>query len=444
MKHVSGYSGHRPQFWERSPRQHRRNQRKCRDSVSLPPLEGRLQTENCSAVNHDFGGIIGRGGQSGKALPPPSASAAVPTAAKICGASRGRTVKDNFVNHVVEKCGPAVVRIDTEKQQSQQSQMESDIFSFFFGVRPDQANRKVEGHGSGFCVESSGIVLTNAHVVQGQDRIFVTFPDGMRLEATVLGLDEVIDLAALQVAPGGRSLPSIKLGSSQALRAGDWAIACGTPFGLNNSCTLGIISNLDRSTGEAGWDWMRHPLIQTDAAVNRGNSGGPLLNEVGEAIGMVSMRALFGEGIAFAIPIDSIKHCLPSLLKRSDVSHAYLGIKLGSTLDGRRGVAIQMILDGTPAKEAGLQDGDVIEEFDGRQLTQIEDLQNFVRGLAAGTAVKLKVRHADGKSSRKTVVAGDVRRLKELRAKSRSQPMQTIVIMPQKINKSRPVAARVE
>merc|ERR1712203_545461 len=118
------------------------------------------------------------------------------------------------------------------------------------------------------------------------------------------------------------------LGDSESVRTGDWAVVLGNPLGLQNTCTLGIVSSLDRSTGETGFDWMRHPLLQTDAAVNQGNSGGPLLNEIGEVIGMISMRAMFGEGIGFATPVDTISKALPALMKQQKVPHSYMGLKL--------------------------------------------------------------------------------------------------------------------
>merc|ERR1719453_2757914 len=148
------------------------------------------------------------------------------------------------------------------------------------------------------------------------------------MEAEVLESDEVFDVAALRVRGlGGKTMPSLPLGSSESCKTGDWAIVLGNPLGLNNTCTLGIISSMDRSSGETGFDWMRHPLLQTDAAVNQGNSGGPLLNEAGQVIGIISIRAMFGEGIGFAIPIDSIRSALRDILHRRKVPRAYLGLK---------------------------------------------------------------------------------------------------------------------
>jgi S1-C subfamily serine protease len=376
-------------------------------------------------ANDKFMGVLGEQKRPSKdALPPPQKNASLPTYEQLIGNGGGRKVQDNFVNKVVASCGPAIVRIDTEHKAVGGGELDADIFSFFFGVRPEQQDRKVQGHGSGFCIDPSGIILTNSHVVQDQDRIFVTFPDRTRLEATVLGTDDVIDLAALQVAPKGK-LPSVRLGSSAHVKTGDWGIVLGNPLGLNNTCTLGIISSLDRSSGETGWDWMRHPLLQTDAAVNQGNSGGPLINEAGEVIGVISMRALFGEGIGFAIPVDSAKQCLQSLLKRKDVPHAFMGLKLG-TNEGK--VVVQAVLDGTPAAHAGVKTGDVIEEVGGQSVKRQEQVQKAVRNASPGQTLQLKTRRG-GKSSRVDVRAGDVKHLKEL--KEKQQPAQSrILVIP--------------
>merc|ERR550534_1882966 len=248
-----------------------------------------------------------------------------------CAPLAHRAVGDNFVAKVVEKYGDAAVRVETERTVD--VALEADIFSFFFGGRPEVGKKKekVNGHGSGFCVEG-GVVLTNAHVVAGADSIYVTFPKGQRQKAVLLGCDEVLDLAVLQLERWCYPC-AIPLGYSSSLKAGDWSIVLGNPLGLSNTVTLGIISSLDRSSGETGWDWMRQPLIQTDATVNQGNSGGPLMNELGQVVGIISMRALFGEGIGFAIPIDSVKQALPLLLKRKSVPHAYLGVKMENEKD---------------------------------------------------------------------------------------------------------------
>jgi len=337
-------------------------------------------------------------------------------------ASKARRVSDNFVNRVVDRCGPAVVRVETEQKISQPAVADADLFSFFFGIRPDAGpkERKVRGSGSGFCIDgANGIILTNAHVVQNADRVTVTFAGkGPPIECEVLGIDEVIDLAALRVKERPKtSLPSMTLGSSEAVRTGDWAIILGSPLGLQNTCTLGIVSSLDRSTGETGFDWMRHPLLQTDAAVNQGNSGGPMLNELGEVIGIVSMRAMFGEGIGFAIPTDSVGAALPSLLKGSKVPRAYLGLKMSSGAEGAGagdGAHVEIVLPGSPAEAAGFESGDRIVELDSRHIRGFDEVQVAVRSSRVGAKLSVKVQRSGQKSPISlAVTAGDIKMLKE-------------------------------
>lgn len=353
---------------------------------------------------------------------------------------KGRAVQDNFVNRVVEKCGKAVLRVDTEQKQQLDFGGNSDIFSFFFGTKPDAKEHKVRGHGSGFCIDASGLVLTNAHVVQNADRVTVTFPGTNKpLEAEVLETDEVLDLAALRVrGHSGKTLPSVQMGSSESCRTGDWAIVLGNPLGLNNTCTLGIISSMDRSSGETGFDWMRHPLLQTDAAVNQGNSGGPLLNEVGQVIGIIGMRAMHGEGIGFAIPIDSVKVSLASLAQGKKVPHSYIGVKM-KTVDpevcdskrlpkGSTGAVIEMVLPNSPAAAAGLEADDIIVEVDRKRVERIDMVQNTVRSAPVGSKMSFRVKR-DGKSINANVQTEDVKKLREAASKQKSMPPQRIIIM---------------
>lgn len=367
--------------------------------------------------------------------------------------SKARRVSDNFVNRVVERCGPAVVRVETEQKISEPAFADADVFSFFFGVRPDAGpregpkERKVHGSGSGFCIDgASGIILTNAHVVQNADRVSVTFAGkGPAIECQVLETDEVIDVAVLRVKERPRApLPSMVLGSSESVRTGDWAIILGSPLGLQNTCTLGIVSSLDRSTGETGFDWMRHPLLQTDAAVNQGNSGGPMLNELGEVIGIVSMRAMFGEGIGFAVPTDSVGSALPSLLKGSKVPRAYLGLKMssGAASGGGRGADganVEIVLPGSPAEAAGFQSGDRIVELDGKRVRSFDEVQSAVRSSRVGARLSFKVQREGHKSQTLAVVAADIKMLKENsagpgkgagRGRRGQGPHQRIIIMP--------------
>jgi len=332
-----------------------------------------------------------------------------------------RQVKDNFVNRVVERCGPAVVRVETEQKLEMPGIDNSDIFSFFFGIKPEHAprqERRVMGHGSGFCVDgAAGVILTNAHVVQGADRITVSFTGrGAPIECEVLETDEVIDLAAIRVKERQKTpLPQMTLGSSDCVRTGDWAIVLGNPLGLQNTCTLGIISSLDRSTGETGFDWMRHPLLQTDAAVNQGNSGGPMFNELGEVIGMISMRALFGEGIGFAIPIDSIRSALPSLLSKKKVPRAYIGLKMTGAPESKRrrdGAFVEVVLPKSPAEAVGFEVDDEIVEVEGQKVRHFDQVQATVRNAKVGARITFKV-HREGQTLTLVAQAADIRQLRE-------------------------------
>lgn len=345
---------------------------------------------------------------------------------------KGRRVQDNFVNRVVDACGGAVCRVETEQSIKVPDIQDDDLFAFFFGVRPENGRkeRKVRGHGSGFCVDGqNGIILTNAHVVQGADRVSVTFGEGSApLECEVLETDEVIDLAALRVRERLKSqLPFVRLGSSDSAKTGDWAIALGSPLGLRNTCTLGIISSLDRSTGETGFDWMRHQLLQTDAAVNQGNSGGPLLNEIGEVIGMISMRARNGEGIGFATPVDTISQALPALMKQQKVPHSYMGLKLrAESPDGesraKSAAFVELVLPGSPAVQAGFQPEDQIVEAGGQGVRHFADVQRLVRSSKVGGKLQFKVKRG-GKSVTLSVQLDDVKNLqKQAAAAGRRAP----------------------
>lgn len=333
-----------------------------------------------------------------------------------------RKVKDNFVNRAVDKCGPAVVRVETEQKVDVPSIDNSDIFSFFFGIKPESTRqeRRVMGHGSGFCIDgAAGVILTNSHVVQGADRITVSFAGrGSPLECEVLETDEVIDLAAIRVKERQKTpLPAMSLGTSDSVRTGDWAIVLGNPLGLQNTCTLGIVSSLDRSTGETGFDWMRHPLLQTDAAVNQGNSGGPMINEVGEVIGMISMRALFGEGIGFAIPIDSIRSAVPSLLSNKKVPRSYIGLKMTASSGGSKqrsgnGAFVEMVLPKSPAEAVGFKVDDEILELNGTKVKHFDEVQAVVRNAQVGARLTFKVKRG-GHTLQLVAQAANIRELRD-------------------------------
>ncbi|MEN9234923.1 MAG: trypsin-like peptidase domain-containing protein, partial [Gloeomargarita sp. GMQP_bins_25] len=255
-------------------------------------------------------------------------------------------------------------------------------------------------------------ILTNAHVVEGAQRVMVTLTDGRRLSARVRGVDEVTDLAVLKLDNPPSNLPVAPLGDSSKLQVGDWAIAVGNPLGLDNTVTLGIISNLRRTSSEVGIPDKRLNFIQTDAAINPGNSGGPLLNANGEVIGINTAIRAGAEGIGFAIPVDLAKTIAPILAEGRTVPHPYIGVTM-STLTPElarqinsdpnslmqvpevNGVIIRQVLPRSPAAEAGLRRGDVIVEVEGQKVTKAEDLQQIVERSQVGQRLQMRIRRGD-------------------------------------------------
>jgi S1-C subfamily serine protease len=321
----------------------------------------------------------------------------------------------NFVSKVVKEVGPAIVRIDIEKTVTRQidPMLNDPFFRRFFGddlLNQIPKEEVVKGLGSGFIIDRSGIILTNAHVVEGADRVTVSLKDGRTLEGEVKGVDTVTDLAVVKVED--ENLPTIALGDSTALEVGDWAIAMGNPLGLNNTVTLGIISTLDRSSAQAGIPDKRLDFIQTDAAINPGNSGGPLLNERGEVIGINTAIRNGAEGIGFAIPINIAKRIYPQLAQGQDIIHPYLGVQMIALtpelarennkdinspmqLPEIDGVLVVQVLPNTPAAKGGLRRGDVIIEFNGEPVTQAEKLQSLVENSTVNQAVSIKIKRGN-------------------------------------------------
>jgi len=241
----------------------------------------------------------------------------------------------SFITKAVERTGAAVVTIDTQRYVKKRnfprnSQLFLDpYFERFFGLDLPNENRpRIEqNQGSGF-IFADGLVMTNAHVVNGSDKVIVGLTNGKKLNAKLIGQDSFTDLAVLKI-EGKGPWPIAKLGDSAKIRVGDWAIAVGNPFGLENTVTLGIISNLNRNVTQLGIYDKKLELIQTDAAINPGNSGGPLLNRDGEVIGINTLiRSGPGEGLSFAIPINKAKEIAYQLLNNGKVIHPMIGIIL--------------------------------------------------------------------------------------------------------------------
>ncbi len=236
----------------------------------------------------------------------------------------------NFITNVVEQVGPAVVRIDSSRTVTTRI---PEIFNnpmfrdFFGGDLPTGPQKRVErGTGSGFIISSNGDILTNAHVVDGADKVNVTLKDGRTFVGKVMGTDTVTDVAVVKIQ--ANNLPAVSLGNSDQLKPGEWAIAIGNPLGLDNTVTKGIISATGRTSSQVGVPDKRVSFIQTDAAINPGNSGGPLLNASGQVIGMNTAIIQGAQGLGFAIPINTAKRIADQLIANGKVQHPYLGIQM--------------------------------------------------------------------------------------------------------------------
>jgi len=319
---------------------------------------------------------------------------------------------------LVERASPAVVNIrTTEKVMVQQSQGgipgmpedQAEFFRRFFGIpmpgvpnspkqaqpnpgKPQEADR---GVGSGFIIESNGLILTNAHVIEGATTIYVTLTDKREFKAKLLGMDKRTDIAVVKIE--ARDLPRLPLGDSSRVRVGEWVLAIGSPFGLENTVTAGIVSAKSRDTG----DYL--PFIQTDVAVNPGNSGGPLLNTAGQAIGINSQifsRSGGYMGISFAIPIDEAMRVADQLRTNGKMTRGRIGVALGEMtkeaaeslgLGKPRGAYVRNVEPGGPAASGGIEPGDVILSFNGREINKSTDLPRVVGETKPGSTATVQV-----------------------------------------------------
>ena len=325
----------------------------------------------------------------------------------------GGTSNHSFVSAAVKRVGPAVVRIDTERTVPRlglDPSFSDPLLREMFG---DQIpNSRERGQGSGIVIDGQGMVLTNAHVVDGAERVEVTLASGEELEGSVLGIDPVTDLAVVRIAktPGLKAAP---LGDSSALDVGDWAIALGTPYGLERTVTLGIVSSLHRNITSLGFSDKRLELIQTDAAINPGNSGGPLINASGEVIGINTLvRSGPGAGLGFAIPINLAKGVAAQLSQGDSVVHPYLGLQLVPLnprlardnnadpnallqLPERDGALVQRVIPDSPADRAGLRRGDLVVQAAEQQVSDPGELLRLVEASKIGDDLPIRVLRGD-------------------------------------------------
>ena len=322
----------------------------------------------------------------------------------------------SFVTAAVNRVGMAVVRIDTERTVSRRLPepfMDDPFFRRFFGdsLPRNLPPEELRGLGSGFIIDKSGLVLTNAHVVDKADKVTVRLKDGRKFEGQVQGADEVTDLAVVKI-NAGSDLPVATLGSSGNVQVGDWAIAVGNPLGFDNTVTLGIVSTLKRPSSQVGISSKRLEFIQTDAAINPGNSGGPLLNALGEVIGINTAIRADAMGIGFAIPIDKAKQITIELERHGRVAHLFIGVGMNDLtpreerrinadpnspiqLPEIKGILVGKIVPHSPAANAGIRVGDVITAVDGKRVTKGEELLNIVENSGVGKTLQLKVRRGN-------------------------------------------------
>ena len=291
---------------------------------------------------------------------------------------------NSFITKAVEKTGPSVVTIETQrfikkrKFPSNTQIFLDPYFERFFGLDfPKENEPRIEqSQGSGF-IFADGLVMTNAHVINGSDKVIVGLTNGKKLKGQLIGQDSFTDLAILKI-EGKAPWPKAKLGDSKKVKVGDWAIAVGNPFGLENTVTLGIISNLKRNVAQLGIYDKKLELIQTDAAINPGNSGGPLLNSNGEVIGINTLiRSGPGAGLSFAIPINKAKEIAYQLINNGKVIHPMIGISLIEQSNSERNlneVIVGYVVPNSPAEKSGIMKNDIIIKVGNKDIERSSDV----------------------------------------------------------------------
>ncbi len=357
--------------------------------------------------------------------------------------AQNRTLPD--FTDLVEQVGPSVVNIRTSekvKAAAAGGGADEQMLEFFrrFGipVPPNmprgprserspapQEEAQPRGVGSGFILTSDGFVMTNAHVVEGADEVIVTLTDNREYKAKIIGADKRTDVAVVKIEATG--LPAVKLGDINRLKVGEWVMAIGSPFGLENTVTAGIVSAKQRDTG----DYL--PFIQTDVAINPGNSGGPLINMRGEVVGINSQiysRSGGFQGISFAIPIDEAARVSDQLRATGKVTRGRIGVQIDQVskevaesigLGRAQGALVRGVEAGAPADKAGIEAGDIITKFDGKQIEKSTDLPRLVGNVKPGTKSVVTV-FRRGTSKDFAVVVAEVEAEKPVRKAAGPEP----------------------
>ena len=333
----------------------------------------------------------------------PAVASIMITFSAVGGAAADRP--DSFADQG-EQLSPAVVNISTTTIVSEGPGMDMPQFppgspfeEFFKNFGDENRQRRASSLGSGFIIDAEGIVVTNFHVIENAEEITVTLSDETSFTAKVLGQDQKTDIAVLKIDPGDTALTAVPFGDSDSLRVGDWVLAIGNPFGLGGTVTAGIVSARGRDIGNGPYD----DFIQTDASINRGNSGGPLFNTDGEVIGINT--AIFSQsggsvGIGFAISSNLAKRVTKQLVEFGTTRRGWLGVFIQEVtsdiaetlgLEGSGGALVSSVNENSPADIAGLEPGDVILSFDGKKIERMRDLPRIVAETDIGATVVVEI-----------------------------------------------------
>ena len=311
----------------------------------------------------------------------------------------------SFITKAVEKTGPSVVTIETQRYVNKRKFPKNSPFfldpyfeRFFRLDLPYDNEPSIEqSQGSGF-IFADGIVITNSHVVNGSDRVIVGLTNGKKLKGKLLGQDLFTDLAVLKI-EGEGPWPKAELGDSTKVKVGDWAIAVGNPFGLENTVTLGIISNLKRNVTQLGIYDKKLELIQTDAAINPGNSGGPLLNSNGEVIGINTLiRSGPGAGLSFAIPINKAKEVAYQLINNGKVIHPMIGISLideNNFETNNIAVKVGYVVPNSPAEKSGIKVDDIIIKVGNKDIKTSSDVINKISNNGIDKQINILIKRSN-------------------------------------------------
>ncbi|MEO0801062.1 MAG: trypsin-like peptidase domain-containing protein [Cyanobacteria bacterium J06642_2] len=370
-----------------------------------------------------------------------SKAVSLPSLEPLTPPTAARAYNLNFIADATEKVAPAVVQLEiepvvataTEKEEEREKREKLETIEpripkwrRFFGLFHQFGDRSAPNEdfthphipselpsperqesGSGFIIDPEGWIVTNSHVVELTDTVMATLPDGRQLSGKVVGRDPLTDLAAIRIETT-EPLPAVNLGDSSVLRPGEWVVALGSPLGLSNSVTAGIISALGRTSQEIQVGDKRVDFIQTDAAINPGNSGGPLIDIDGKVVGINTAIAHGAEGIGFAIPINEARIIIDQLVNAGRVVRSYVGIRMNTLtpklLDDLReeaqfkidreltkGVVVTGVIPQSPAEIAGVIEGDIIVGLDGKAIGKASDIQREIAAREVGSAVNFNI-----------------------------------------------------